>query len=96
MASTVLRKARQVASDLAFGKEVTLQTYGHDKYKCTIADVLLFDGMSLNPELVTQGWYWWYRKYMPKDTVLEGLENEPRGLWADPHPVPPWEWRKRK
>ena len=33
------------------------------------------------------------------DTVLEGLETEVReakqGLWADPHPMPPWEWRKR-
>jgi micrococcal nuclease len=31
--------------------------------------------------------------------VLEGLEYKARegkkGLWADPHPVPPWERRKR-
>jgi endonuclease YncB( thermonuclease family) len=31
--------------------------------------------------------------------VLEGLEKEAReakkGLWADPHPVPPWEWQKK-
>ena len=31
-------------------------------------------------------------------TVLEGLETEVReakkGLWADPQPVPPWEWRQ--
>ena len=24
--------------------------------------------------LVKQGWCWWYRKYAPGDTVLEGLE----------------------
>ena len=43
---------------------------------------------------------WWYRKYAPGDMVLEQLEREARdarkGLWADPHPVPPWAWRKRK
>ncbi len=31
---------------------------------------------------------------------VEELENETRearkGLWVDPQPVPPWEWRKRK
>jgi hypothetical protein len=39
---------------------------------------------------------WWYRKYSPRDTVLEELEKaareERKGLWADPQPVPPWEW----
>jgi micrococcal nuclease len=61
---------------------------------------MLPDGMNLNQELVKQGWCWWYRKYAPGDTVLEGLEAEARetkkGLWVDPAPVPPWEWRKRK
>ena len=32
--------------------------------------------------------------------MLESLVAEvrelKRGLWADPHPVPPWEWRKRR
>ena len=55
--------------------------------------------MNLNQELVKQGWCWWYRKYAPRDTVLEGLERGAReakkGLWADPKIVPPWEWRKR-
>ena len=34
------------------------------------------------------------------NTVLEGLERDARegriGLWADPQPVPPWEWRKQR
>jgi hypothetical protein len=41
---------------------------------------------------------WWYRPYAPKDIMLAQLEAEARaakrGLWADAHPVPPWEWRK--
>jgi putative transposase len=45
-------------------------------------------------------WCWWYRKYAPEDTKLEGLEKDARDakkwLWADPHPMPPWEWQKKK
>ena len=93
------QKAKHAASTLAFGKYVTVQTHGHDKYQRTIGEVILPDGVNLNQELVRQGWCWWYRKYAPGDTVLEGLEKEARearkGLWADPLPVPPWEWRKR-
>lgn len=55
--------------------------------------------MNLNQELVKHGWCWWYRKYAPLDAELEKLEKEARdakkGLWVDPKPVPPWEWRKR-
>src|SRR5262249_37981678 len=54
---------------------------------------------NVNHELVKEDWCWWYRKYAPGDTVLEGLETKAReakkGLWADPRPVPPWEWRNR-
>jgi len=92
--------AKHAASALAFGKEVTIQTHGHDKYTRTLGDVILPDGMNLNQELVRQGWCWWYRKYAPLDTALEKLEKDAReakkGLWADPQPVPPWEWRKRQ
>jgi micrococcal nuclease len=58
---------------------------------------LLLDG-NVNQKLVKQGWCCWYRKYAPRDTVLEGLESEARearkGLWVNPQPVPLGEWRK--
>lgn len=92
-------KAKQAASALMFGKDVTLQTYGKDRYGRTIADVLLADGTNVNQELVKHGWCWWYRKYAPNNARLEQLEREAKdaqiGLWADPKPVPPWEWRRQ-
>jgi micrococcal nuclease len=47
--------AKHAASDLAFGKEVTLQTHGKDKYGRTLADVLLPDGTNVNHALVKDG-----------------------------------------
>jgi micrococcal nuclease len=47
-------------------------------------------------ELVRDGWAWWYRKYAPKNKELAAAEaaaqKAKRGLWADPNPIPPWEW----
>ena len=94
------QKAKHAASALVFGKEVTLQTHGKDKYGRTLADVLLSDGINVNHTMVKDGWRRWYRKYAPGDTMLDGPEGEPReanrGLWANPHPAPPWEWVKKK
>ena len=92
------QNAKQATSALVFGKDVTLQTHGKDKYRRTIGEVLLPDGTNVNHTLVKEGWCWWYRKYAPGDATLERLETEAReaqrGLWADPQPVPPWEWRR--
>ncbi|MEP6958519.1 MAG: thermonuclease family protein [Nitrospirota bacterium] len=94
------KRAKKAASELVFGKEVTLQTHGKDRYGRTLADVLLTDGSNVNHTLVKNGWCWWYRKYTAGDAVLEELEKAAReaqkGLWNDPAPLPPWEWRKRE
>ncbi len=90
------RKAKSFTSDLAFGKAVRLEGKGRDRYDRDLAEVILPDGRSLNRELVSAGFAWWYRKYS-KDRSLEALEREARtarrGLWAEPDPVPPWEFR---
>jgi micrococcal nuclease len=89
-------RAKQATSDLAFGKIVTVQVKGKDRYERTLADIILPDGKNLNRELVRLGMAWWYRKYS-KDESLGKLESEAReakrGLWADNNPIPPWDWR---
>lgn len=94
------RKATEFTKDLVALQTVTIKTFGQDRFGRTIGDVILHDGRNLNQELVGEGWCWWYRRYAPRDTVLEKLETEARnakkGLWKDPHPVPPWDFRRGK
>jgi micrococcal nuclease len=92
-------RAKQYASELAFGKVVTVEPVDRDQNGRLVADVRLPDGRSLNAEMVRAGYAWWFRRYS-RDPELAQLEAEARetrrGLWADPHPVPPWEWRQRR
>lgn len=94
------QRAKQATSSLVFSKTVTIESHGRDKYKRTLGDVFLSDGTHVNRELVAQGWCWHYQKYAPEDVILAALEASARmahrGLWADPHPVPPWEYRKAR
>jgi endonuclease YncB( thermonuclease family) len=91
-------RAKSVTSELAFGKVVTVHPRQHDRYGRTVADVILPDGRILNHELVRRGVAWWYRKYAPNDSSLSRLEEDAKaakiGLWSEPDPTPPWEWRR--
>jgi micrococcal nuclease len=94
--------AKQFTSQLVFGKEVIVKDYGLDnkRFKRTLGEIVLPDGRVVNEELLRAGLAWWYRKYVPNREDLAALEEKARiakrGLWADPKPVPPWEWRKRQ
>ncbi len=89
---------KPAVSALVFAMEVTVEPHGKDKYGRIMADVLLADGTNVSHVLVKEGRCWWARKSAPDDAELERLELEAReakkGLWEDPEPIPPWEFRK--
>jgi endonuclease YncB( thermonuclease family) len=90
-------RAKQFTSDLTFGKTVLVRVRGRDSYRRTIGDVILPDGRHLNQEVIRAGYAWWSRRYSTDQrlAVLEAAARATRrGLWADPNPQPPWEWRK--
>ena len=93
-------RAKAFTSELVFGQVVKVVPWDTDRYGRTVADVILADGRILNHELVRAGLAWWYRKYAPDIGTLAELEaaarDAKRGLWSQPNPVPPWEWRKTK
>lgn len=90
------QRARQATSQLAFGRTVRVVVRGQDRYGRTLGDVILPDGTSLNERLVEDGWAWHYTSYSKglRLTELEAAARRSRrGLWVDPHPVPPWAFR---
>ncbi len=92
-------RARQATSGMVFGREVTVQVSGRDRYGRTLGEVLLQGGVSVNRTLLREGLAWWYWKYS-SDTSLGALERDARearrGLWADANPVAPWAFRRAR
>jgi endonuclease YncB( thermonuclease family) len=92
------QRAKQFTLDKAAQKNVTIEVRDHDRYGRTVGEVFLPDGKSLNRELVRNGYAWWYRQYS-KDLSLGENEQEARsarrGLWSDPNPIPPWDFRRK-
>src|ERR1035437_10116413 len=56
-------RAKQFTGDPAFGQVVTVKVRDIDRYKRTVAEIILSDGRNLNHEIVRAGFAWWYRQY---------------------------------
>jgi len=90
-------RSRESLAELCFGKTAALDVRGHDRYKRALAQVTCA-GTDANAEQVRRGYAWTYTRYAPTDSPLYALQlqarTEHRGLWADPGPTPPWQWRR--
>lgn len=78
-----------------FGQVVLIRESGKYRYGRIIGTVVV-DGQSVNRAMVNAGMAWAYRQYLVDRRLLE-LEAHARqrrcGLWADPDPGAPWDWR---
>lgn len=90
-------KSKRSLSELCFGKTATLDVRGHDRYHRTLAHITCA-GTDANTEQVRRGLAWTYARYTTADSPLFAIQqaarSEHRGLWSDPEPVAPWEWRR--
>lgn len=91
------RNSRQSLSDLCFGQIAAIDAGGRDRYRRTIAHVTCA-GTDANAEQVRRGYAWTYARFAPRNSPLFAVEREARsaqrGLWTDPAPMAPWEWRR--
>lgn len=97
-------RSKQSLSDMLFNKTVMVESDKRDRYGRELGKVLV-DGMDVNLEQIRRGMAWHYKGYQrdqsPDDRqIYADTENKAkiikRGLWSEPDPVPPWEWRHSK
>ncbi len=90
-------RAKEALTALASGKTLRIEDRGRDHYGRLLARVYAGE-IELNLRLVESGLAWHFVKYSD-DSVLASAEAEARrlkrGLWADPHPEAPWDYRER-
>jgi endonuclease YncB( thermonuclease family) len=95
------QKSKERLSQVVAGQQVEVDWDKRDRYQRIVGKVI-FNGNDVNLAQIRAGLAWWYRKYANEQTqadraLYETGENqakaERRGLWADPAPLPPWEFR---
>jgi micrococcal nuclease len=88
--------ARKALADLIAEKTVSVEEIDRDRYGRVVGRVTI-GGKLVNAEMVRSGLAWRYVQF-DRRNEFGGLEDDARrqrrGLWADAHPVAPWEWRK--
>ena len=90
-------RSKQSLSSLCYRQQAAIQPKTKDRYGRTVARVYCA-GVDANAAMVRDGMAWAFRKYQTDTGIprLEALARAERvGLWADPMPKQPLEWRLR-
>jgi len=95
-------RSKTSLSDLVFGKTVTVEFSKHDRYGRVVGKVL-YEKADIDLQQVEVGLAWHYKQYAREQSTSDrqlyaAAEDRARaahlGLWHEPNPVPPWEWRR--
>jgi endonuclease YncB( thermonuclease family) len=91
------QRSKERLSDICYDKQAMIVVVDTDRYGRTVGEVFC-GGTNANETMIKSGMAWVYRKYDKGYTHLYAFEDEAkgtkRGLWVDPNPVAPWDWRK--
>ncbi len=97
-------RSKQALADLIYGKIVNAEYNKLDKYQRLVGKVT-FNGQDVNLRQIKLGLAWHYKKYEKEQDVEDRsiyanaeyvAQRDRVGLWYDPKPVTPWDFRKLK
>lgn len=96
------QRAKDHLSDLVFGQTVEVDFNKSDRYGRLVGKVVV-QGQDANLKQLHAGMAWHYKEYEREQPPEERkryaqAEDDARtqrvGLWKDPQPIPPWEFRR--
>lgn len=96
------QKSKEALSDCAYGQQVEVQGSKLDRYGRLIGKVLVHE-QDCNLRQIRLGMAWHYKLYMKEQALEDRIlytneenlaRNNKLGLWSDPSPVPPWDFRQ--
>lgn len=89
--------SKRSLSDLCFNVRAEIRPQKTDRYGRTVARVTC-RGQDASAHQVRSGMAWVFDRYVTNRSLYQ-LQDEARstglGLWSEPAPVPPWEWRRK-
>lgn len=96
--------SRRALAEIVAGKTVTVEWFKKDKYGRLVGKVTIQD-VDAGLALVRSGLAWHYKQYAREQSSADRIayaaaEVAARakgiGLWKEPRPDPPWEWREAR
>ena len=90
-------KAKQFTSDAVYLKTITYIVTDIDRYGRSIAKVYYDNNKYLSAEIIKNGMRWQYKEYSDSKELAhyeEQARSKKIGLWIDPNPIYPSDWRK--
>jgi endonuclease YncB( thermonuclease family) len=91
-------QARSALAAKVFRQTVRVEITDTDRYHREVGRVFC-SGRFINAAMVRDGFAWRYPQFDKRgefSTAEADARRHRRGLWADSHPIPPWEFRKTK
>lgn len=90
--------SRQTLKQKIIGRRVAAEIVDIDQYQRAVA-VIRYGERDINREMVAEGMAWAYRRYLQGAYASEYIRSETgararrAGLWREPNPRPPWDFR---
>lgn len=96
--------SKKSLSDMVFNQQIDVDWLKVDRYGRKVGKVIL-NNEDVNLEQIKRGMAWYFKKYkgdlVQEDRITyvqaeQEAEANRVGLWVDPNPIPPWDFRKQK